>query len=178
MIDTRGKLSGISVDYLRNETLITLTVPDKPAAFNDILNVDLAVKLSKYRERRSLDANAYAWVLMSKIADAVESSKDDIYEEMLNRYGVFYQDENGYIVVTVKSSVDISTLQGHWRRYKENGAFTSYIMIKGSSEYDTAEMSRFIDGVVYEAKQLGIETETPDEIERLKALWQKNCGQS
>lgn len=47
-------------------------------------------------------------------------------------------------------------------------------MIKGTSEYDTKEMSVFIDGVVSEAKELGIQTETPEEIERLKALWQTN----
>ena len=44
-------------------------------------------------------------------------------------------------------------------------------MIKGSSEYDTGEMSRFIDGVISECKELGIQTMTPDEIEELKQKW-------
>lgn len=44
-------------------------------------------------------------------------------------------------------------------------------MIKGSSEYDTVEMSHFIDRIVEEAKELGIETATPDELERMKQEW-------
>jgi hypothetical protein len=51
-------------------------------------------------------------------------------------------------------------------------------MIKGSSEYDTAEMARFIDRIVEEAKELDIETLPEAEVERLKALWssnEKNC---
>lgn len=178
MIDVKGKISSVSVDYYRQQTLLTLAIPEKPEIFNELLDTDLSIKLSKYRERRSLDANAYAWVLMSKIADAVNSSKEDVYETMLNRYGVFYQDDNGYVVVTVKSNVDMSAIYGHWRKIKDIDGFSSYMMIKGSSEYNTEEMAHFIDGVIYEAKALGIETETPDEIERMKNIWQKNSGRS
>lgn len=49
-----------------------------------------------------------------------------------------------------------------------------YIVMRGSHTYDTKEMSTLIDGVVQEAKELGIETMTPDEIERMKAAWQGN----
>jgi hypothetical protein len=42
---------------------------------------------------------------------------------------------------------------------------------KGSSEFDSREMSIFLDGVVSEAKEMGIPTETPNEIARLKAMW-------
>lgn len=178
MVDAKGKITSISVDYRKQQTLVTFALSEKPEAFNNLMDVDLSVKVAKYREKRSLDANAYAWVLMSKIADAVNSSKDEIYEIMLNRYGVFYEDDDGFVIITIKSSLDVSRIYGHWRKLREEGKFTSYIMIKGSSDYDTAEMSKFIDGVVYEAKALGIETETPEEIERLKALWQKNSGRS
>jgi hypothetical protein len=44
-------------------------------------------------------------------------------------------------------------------------------MIKGSSEYDTKEMSRFIDGIVAEAKELGIETLPPAELETMMKAW-------
>ena len=73
--------------------------------------------------------------------------------------------------MTVKKSVDMSKISGHWKYIKDNGTFASYLMIKGSSEYDTAEMSHFIDRIVEEAKELGIETATPDELERMKQEW-------
>lgn len=178
MVDAKGKITSISVDYLRQQTLVTFALSEKPDLFDDLMDMDLSVKITKYREKRSLDANAYAWVLMSKIAEKLNTTKEDIYELMLKRYGVLYQDEKGFVVITIKSVVDIYTLAGHWLKYKDCGNFTSYIMIKGSSDYDTAEMSHFIDGIVSEAKELGIQTETPEEIERLKSLWQKNSGQS
>jgi hypothetical protein len=56
-----------------------------------------------------------------------------------------------------------ATLQG-----KE---FTHYKIYKGSSEYTTLEMAVLIDGIVSEAKELGIETIPPKEIERLKTMW-------
>lgn len=67
--------------------------------------------------------------------------------------------------------VDMSKVDGHWKYIKDNGKFASYLMIKGSSEYDTVEMSHFIDRIVEEAKELGIETATPDELERMKQEW-------
>ena len=49
--------------------------------------------------------------------------------------------------------------------------FKHYKVYKGSSEFDTREMSIFIDGIVYEAEELGIQTMTPNEIARIKAAW-------
>ena len=76
-----------------------------------------------------------------------------------------------------KSDIDI---KGYFKYYKvagktvlNNKEFTHYIIYKGTSEYNTKEMSIFIDGVVQEAKQLGIETKTPKELEEMKERWKK-----
>lgn len=170
-----GKVLSVGTDWLTGQHNITLSI-NEPSALNEINNIKdldkLSIRAVKYRAKRSLDANAYAWVLFTKIAEVVHSSKDEIYEEMLQKYGYVYQDDDGYITVTVKAEVDMSKIQGPWKFYKSNGKFSSYLMIKGSSEYDTAEMAKFIDAVVLEAKELGIETATPDEIERMKVTWQ------
>jgi hypothetical protein len=95
---------------------------------------------------------------------------------MLQKYGVLYQDEeDNYIIVTLKADIDTSKLEGHWKYYKssEDGKFKSYLMIKGTSLYNTSEMARFIDMVVQEAKEEGIETLTPLELERMKAQWKQ-----
>ena len=75
------------------------------------------------------------------------------------------------ITVTVKACVDMSRITGHWMPIRSNGTFNAYAMIKGSSEYDTKEMSHFIDGIVAEAKELGIETLPPDELESMMKAW-------
>ena len=141
----------------------------------DFLNNNTVVQadVKKESKKRSLDSNAYAWVLMSKIAEKQGISKDEVYEQMLQDYPRFYEDEQGCIAITVKKDVDMSKVGGHWFRYKESkdGNFVSYLMIKGSSEYDTKEMSHFIDMIVYEAKEHGIETMTPNQIAEMNARW-------
>jgi len=179
-MECTGKIQNVSKDWLTNKFQITFEINEQSAinAIQEIKDCEkLDIKAVKFRKKRSLDANAYLWVLCTKIADAISTpeaviSKDEVYEEMLQKYGYLYQDEEGYIPVTVKAGVDMSKITGHWKFYKSNGKFDSYLMIKGSSEYDSAEMARFIDAVVYEAKELKIETATPAELERMKATWQ------
>lgn len=174
-----GKIQNISKDWQTGQFLITFAI-NESSVINEIESLKdlemLNIEAKKYRAKRSLDANAYAWVLFTKIAEVVRSSKDEIYENMLQKYGYLYKDDDGHVTVTVRADVDMSRVQGHWKFYKSNGKFSSYLMIKGSSEYDTAEMARFIDSVVLEAQELGIETATPDKIERMKALW--NSGKT
>lgn len=169
-----GKFVGVSRDWQTGQLNITFTVNEQ-SSLEQIDRIQscerLSIEAKKYRKKRSLDANAYLWILCTKIAEVVKSSKDEIYEQMLQRYGYFYQDDDGYITVTVKNEVDMSKISGHWKFLKSNGKFSSYLMIKGTSEYDTREMSNFIDCVVTEAKELGIETLPPDELERMVKSW-------
>lgn len=174
-----GKCAGINHNMLTGKCTITFEI-DAPSqqvvdAYNDIKDVEkLKVDARKYRRKRSLDANAYAWVLMTKMAGVLRTSKDEVYELMLQRYPNIDMYDDECIVATFKSTVDISMIDGHWIRYKSNGTFTSYIKIKGSSKFDSKEMSVFIDGIISECKELGIETLTPNEIERLKQEWHIN----
>ena len=129
---------------------------------------DKVFEVKEHKEKRSLNANAYAWSLITKIADALRTSKEECYLEMLKRYG---QSE----IVSVLSQIDVS---GYFKYYEplatatlQGKEFTHYKIYKGSSEYNSIEMSILIDGIISEAKELGIETIPPKEIERLKNLW-------
>lgn len=172
-METTGKLTGVSRTFDGHGIILIFEVDAGAAGQIESLTKQerLRIRVVKYKERRSLGANAYAWVLMTKIADVVGSSKEEIYEDMLQKYGSFYEDEDGRITITVKKSVDMSKIDGHWKYIKDNGKWASYLMIKGSSEYDTAEMSRFIDRIIEEARELGIETATPEEVARMKQEW-------
>lgn len=125
-------------------------------------------EVKEYHQKRSLNANAYCWALIGKIADALRANKEDIYLLMLKRYG---QSEMVSVVSTVNP-------KGYFKYYTEAGRtflqgkeFVHYKVYKGSSEMDSREMAILIDGVVSEAKNLEIETLTPQEVERMKALW-------
>ena len=135
-----------------------------------LLNQDRSklFEVNQHREKRSLNANAYAWVLIGKIADVVRASKEEVYLEMLKRYG---KSE----VVSVLSDIDVDGYFKYFEPFAEstlNGkTFTHYRIYKGSSEFDTREMSVLIDGIISEAEELEIETLPPHEIERLKEMW-------
>lgn len=138
----------------------------------------LSVEVKKYRQKRSLDANAYAWVLMSKIADALRSSKEEVYIQMLERYG----QREPKLLSVVADAVDMiyRATDNHCTVVGEselNGKlFKHMAILRGSSTYDTKEMSILIDGIVSEAKELGIETATPMELSRLKEEWGAEIG--
>ena len=129
---------------------------------------DKLFEIKEHKEKRSLTANAYAWSLIGKIADALRLSKEETYLNMLKRYG---QSE----MVSVLSSIDVT---GYFKYFEpiattmlQGKEFTHYKIFKGSSEYDSREMAVLIDGIVSEAKELDIETLPPAEVERLKEMW-------
>ena len=126
-------------------------------------------EVKEYRQKRSLNSNSYAWQLMNEIANRLRTSKDEVYLEMLKRYG---QCE----VVSVLSDIDISRFVKYYEEigkgHVEGKEFTHYRCYIGSSEYNSREMAILIDGIISEAEALGIETLPTTAIERMKALWQ------
>jgi hypothetical protein len=133
----------------------------------------LIVDIKPHRNRRSLNANAYMWVLLEKLAQALNTDKDSLYIEMLDRYGVFT-----HLIVKPEAA---ERVKAGWRTVRELGEVTingrTGIQLQcyfGSSTYNTGEMARLIDGVVSECAEVGIETLPPAEIEALKNLWEGN----
>ena len=125
-------------------------------------------EVKEYKYKRSLNANAYYWVLVNKIADALNQSKEFIHLCMLKQYGQRY-------VLCVPYDTPIENLVKYYEqdgvRKQGDRLFKTYNVYLPSSEMNTYEMSKLIDGTVEEAQSMGIETMTPDEIAHLKAMW-------
>jgi hypothetical protein len=172
MYDLSGAIKDFSLDYRTGNAVLTLSINQKQSAMNcfDELNgvEKLSVKIDRYREKRSLNANNYAWKLLTEIANILRADKEVIYLDMLKRYG---QSE----IISALSHIPIKEYVKYCEEAGEstlNGKlFKHYKVYKGSSEFDTREMSIFIDGIVSEAQAMGIDTKTPDEIANLKSLW-------
>lgn len=167
-----GKIVGANIDFKTNKPMLMLEVNERndfEMLVDDMRDKDkLSIEIKPYRQRRSLNANAYAWLLIGEIADILRAGKDEIYLKLLKRYG---QSE----LISVLSHVPIGNYVKYYEEAGEsklNGKdFTHYRVYKGSSEFDSREMSIFIDGVVSEAKELGIQTETPNQIAEMKSRW-------
>ena len=133
-----------------------------------------ACEIKEYREKRSLDANAYAWVLIDKIATAIRSSKTEVYRAAIRDIGGVSD------IVCVKDSAVEKLRQGWskngigWQTESEPSkipGFSRVVLYYGSSAYDTAQMSQLIDHLVQDAKAIGIETLPPDKLEGLLSEW-------
>jgi len=134
------------------------------------------VEVKEHRNTRSNDANRYAWKLLTLIAEKLSGeaqggtaySPDDIYLMMLKKYG------QGDIVKVPNRAVDNfkrtwKYCEEHERLWDEKAVY--YRFWVGSSNYNTKEMSDFINGIVAECNQLGIETKAPDELESMCRTW-------
>ena len=172
-----GKITGIDIDFLTYKQKVTLTVnEDFTKAYEKLKDCEkLDISIKKHREKRSIDANNYMWLLLSKLAPMLRTTKDDLYLVMLQRYGTFYylpvQDEeiekisNLFRIVHDRGEVVLETESGKKVKCHQLQCY------KGSSLYDTKEMSVLLDGVIQDAQDNGIDTATPDEIRQMKERW-------
>lgn len=122
---------------------------------------DLAIK--EHRKKRSLDANAMAWKLLGELSAVMRIPPEEIYRDYIRDVG------DNYEIVPVKkdhikdwdriwcaghhgrSTVDM----GECRTIPGYHSIKSYI---GSSDYDTVQMSRLLELIIQDCKQVGIET--------------------
>ena len=129
---------------------------------------DKVYEVKEYKQKRSLDANAYYWVLVNKIAEALHQTKEFVHLAMLKQYGETYS-------VLLPKDTPISSLIKYYALestiMRKGNLYNSYKVYLPSSEMNTKQMSALIDGVVDEAKSMDIETKTPNELAELKANW-------
>lgn len=138
-------------------------------------NKDYEVSIKPQKAKRSLDANAYLWVLIGKLGQVLKKPDSEVYREYIRDNGVFQ------IVPIREDSID------RWiESWKHNGIgwvcedlgvcrnTPGYHNIKcyyGGSTYTTKEMARLIDAVVWDCNEQGIDTMTPNQIEEMKQKW-------
>lgn len=175
MDNLKGRIKGIEPFFVEGKAILTIEVDNPQMGELGALQGDLRIDISEWREKRSLNANAYFHVLSDKLADATRMSKPEMKNYLLYLYGQKERDRNGQLIA-IKTNADRDTLMQskdfHFWDYKAAPDGTAmYILLKHSSELDSREMSVLIDGVIEECKTYGIETKTPKEIAELKARW-------
>lgn len=185
-MECRGKLHGISKDWVSGEWLITFSSADNLVSSVDEINGrDLTIIAKQYRKKRSLDANAYYWQLLTKLADKLEISKPHMHNFLLRRYGQMMVIDGRMVYLVLPDSDEGIRIADEAETFHikptsevKTGiggmVFRTYLMIRGSSTYDTAEMSILINGLVSECKEQGIETLPPEELERMMQVYDQN----
>ena len=168
---------------LSGEWRITILAQSKPT-YMDLVGEKVDVSIKKARKKRSLDANGYYWRLSGKLAEALKISKPMMHNHLLRRYGQLeiLEGQAVYIVLPDTEEVEKRVDEDealHLRptsQIKEGKGgvmYRTYMLLRGSHEYNTKEMSILIDGLVSECKEAGIETATPEQIEQMKRLYEE-----
>lgn len=174
-----GKIVGANIDFKTGKPTISFEVNEKndfKAMVDEMKDIEkLSIEVKPFRNRRSLDANAYFFVLADKLAEKLNTTKEEIYKNAIREIGGVSE------TVCVKNQAVERLCEG----WSKNGlgwqtdtfpsrieGCTNVILYYGSSTFDTAQMSRLIDNIVQDCKAVGIETRTPDEIANLLSLWE------
>lgn len=136
---------------------------------------DYDISIKPKRRRRSLDANAYLWVLIGKLGEKLKKSDIEIYREQLKDNGVFeiipIRTDAMARWIAIWGSKGIGWVCDDLGECRNTPGYHNVKCYYGSSTYNTKEMARLIDSVVTECKEQGIETLPPDELARLKSMW-------
>lgn len=164
----------LSVSPAKKQVLTIELDGDFQCQYEKLKNRDVSVNICAYRKRRSLDANAYAWALIDKLAAAMGVTKTEIYRTAIRGIGGVSD-----IVCVQEKAVD--TLCRAWennglgwqteRVQSKLPGCVNVIMYYGSSVYDSRQMSELIQHIVDDCRALGIETRTPEEIASMMEQW-------
>lgn len=133
---------------------------------------DVLFEIKEYKKKRSLNANSYCWVLLQKLADKLNTTKEELYRKYIREKGIFR-------TITIDNQA-VKTFIHLWEEkglgwicevLNKGETTTELIAYYGSSSYNTSQMAHYVDYVVEECKLQGIETMTPQELESLKENW-------
>ena len=169
-----GEIKDISLDIKTRMPQITFLLnSNEIIRLEELKGLKLNLDITKYYNKRSLDANAYMWVLIGEIQKILNIPKEDIYKDLIKNIG-------DYEVIPIKDEA-VEKFRNAWSK---NGlgwvtettpsklkGYTNVITYYGSSTYDTKSMARLIDLVIQECKQLDIETEPQEKIDNLIKMW-------
>lgn len=171
-MELRGEIKGISSTFPERKIRLELEVNGNLEDIEKIKGKDLTISLSRYRKKRSLDANAFLWKCLGDMAAALGMTAMDMYLDSLERYGKFIYIqtvESGYKEVQrvwrhtkiVGDFIGVNPITGEKEKYLE------VLCYFGSSTYDSKEFSVLLNGVIEDMAELGLERPTD---EHLKAI--------
>ena len=185
-MESKGTQIDVSRDWKTGKMRLTFEFDsDVSAAIDKIKDKLLRITVKLWRDKRSLDANSYYWVLLSRLAEAVGISKPRAHNLMLRKYGqnLVIDSQIAFLVIPDTEEAEETALEAesfHIRptsqvkQGKDGKMYRTYTVLAGSSTYDTKEMSELINGLVSECKEQGIETLTPDELARMMKDYEEN----
>ena len=170
----KGRLVDLSIGLNRKQRVTIELDSDFRSEFEALRESDISVDVKKFRQKRSLDANAYCWVLLDKLAEHTGLNKLDLYRSYIREIG-----GNSETVCVLNAAVEKLCEGWHhnglgWQTdtmpSKLDGC-TNVVLYYGSSTYNTAQMSHLVDMIVQDCREMGIETLPPHKLAAMMEEW-------
>jgi len=172
----KGRLIDLSVGMNGKQRITVEVDADFQEEYERLKDGDVDVDIKKPRKKFSKSANAYFHVLAKKIAECQGLGHEEVKISLVREYGTLTRNEDGTTVgFKLPASVNVDTIYPYVRcfdtRYEDGKEFRCYMAYKHTQDMDSKEMSRLIDGAIYVAQGLGIETDTPEQLARQRKRW-------
>ena len=174
----RGRLKDLTFSRNGEQIITIVTRENCRRLWDKFSEAEVSVTIKKYSKPRSLSANSYFHVLCEKIAVATNQGNDEVKKQLVMEYGTYARlPEGGIAGATLPASATPENYYPYDKWYKDmeidGRDYSCYIFMKRTSEMDSSEFSRLVDGAIREAKELGIETMTPSDLARLEGYDQQ-----
>ena len=179
----RGRIADFLYISPRRQRITIDLDGDFRKTFDKVKDADIEITVRKYNPQRSNNANAYMWVLIDLLSEALRMDKKEIYFDHLRRVG-----GNMETYCAIPAAAD--RLCSFWRSQGHTGWGWPYDRVDskldgcvnlrlyyGSSTFDTATMARMIDHLCQDCEACGIETKPQEEIKSLLEEYEK-CQKS
>lgn len=161
------------------KTVVSLEIDRQAASLEKYSGKELQVEIRQYRPHRSLRQNAYYWSIITDVAEKVGCTTAYMHNDILRRH------PRPFIIGGKVAHVPIPDTEEAWDEAMESETFhvkpssqviegndgvmyRTYTILRGSSDYDTSEMTVLLNDLIDEAKRQGIDTATPAELERMR----------
>ena len=180
-MESKAKLVDASKNIFSQKWRLTFELEGQLPEMDNISGKDLRLTAIQWREKRSLNANAYAHVLLGQIAKEAGISLTEAKNRLLAEWGQFDTTEDGK-PLTIILREDIPWERLEWIHLRpttktkildDRRLYRVYLVIAGSHTYDSAQFSRFLNGIIEECKQVGIETLDEEEIKHMMKSYKK-----
>ena len=162
-----GKLRDLTINRDKTQNITVTVGADFREEFDRLKDGQVEITIKPRRNRRSKDANSYAWLIIDRIAEAMNVDKVDVYRSAIRSIG-------GVSETVCTSNKAVSALCEWW---ESNGigwvtetmpskiqGCTNVVLYCGSSQYDKAQMSRLIDHLLQDAETIGLAIDKPTDL--------------
>lgn len=178
----KGKLAEWGISRHTGRAFVTFEIEDASVIdkLADLKDKALEIAASVFRMKRSLNANAFYWKILTLTAEALKTSNTELHNQLLSRCGYLEYWDGKPVSIAIQSEINPFTCEfTHLKPTSktvtkgDGKQFTVCLVLRGSHTFNTAEMSRLIDELVTEAEPLGIDTLTPDERARMMNAYEQ-----